>query len=64
MTAAELLAILETAPPVVQGTVVRIIRRVAEGFEGEIHLTIARGGVRAAKWITTETGETLREGLG
>ncbi len=50
--------------PTLQNTLLRIARRVAQGFEGKVHLVIAGGGVRTVEWVEVETGDKIREELG
>jgi hypothetical protein len=51
-------------PRLILATLLRIGRRVEEGFEGEIHIQVARGGVRFIRWTQTETGDSIKEELG
>lgn len=47
-----------------RAAVIRIARKIANGFEGTIEVTVAKGGgVRSIKWIQTEDGSTIREEL-
>jgi len=50
--------------PIVLAALLRIQRKITEGFEGEIHLQITKGGVRSIKWVQTETGDSIKEELG
>ena len=50
--------------PVTQATLLRIARRVAQGFEGKVHLVITGGGVRSIEWVEVETGDKIKEELG
>lgn len=50
--------------PKTQAALLRIAQRVARGFEGEIQLVIAHGGVRSIRWVEFETGESIKEALG
>jgi hypothetical protein len=54
----------ERLPPLIQATLLRIGRRVAEGFEGEITVAVVKRGVRFVRWTQTETGDVLKEELG
>ena len=54
----------EALRPIMQAALLRIARRVGEGFEGEIQLIIAHGGVRAIRWSELETGDSIKEELG
>lgn len=47
-----------------KAALVRVARRMADGFEGEITLIITRGGVRAIKWVQHENGNEIKEDLG
>lgn len=42
----------------------RIGRRVKDGFEGEITISVRRGGIAFIRWIETETGDAIKEELG
>ncbi len=50
--------------PIVLATLLRIGRRIEEGFDGEIQLVVVQGGVKYVRWIQTETGDKIREELG
>ncbi len=45
-------------------TLLRVARRISEGFEGEIQLTITRHGVRSLRWVQLENGDMIKEELG
>lgn len=47
-----------------QATIVRIARRLREGYTGEIVILAQDGGVKAIRWIQTETGDSIKEELG
>lgn len=48
-----------------RAAILRLARRIAEGFEGEVQVIVMRdGGIRSIKWIQLETGESIREELG
>ena len=49
--------------PIILATFLRIGRRIGEGFEGEIILSIKRGGISFVRWTETETGDTIKEEL-
>lgn len=51
-------------PRIVLATLLRIGRRITEGFDGEITISVHKGGVRFVRWTQTETGDTLKEELG
>ncbi len=51
-------------PPSVQAALLRIGRRISEGFEGEITIAVKRGGVHYVRWTQTETGDVIKEELG
>jgi hypothetical protein len=51
-------------PRGVQAALLRIGRRVQEGFEGEIALASKRGGILYIRWTQTETGDAIKEELG
>lgn len=54
---------LKQMPRSVLAALMRIGRRVGEGFEGEITIGVKRGGVNYIRWIQNETGETIKEEL-
>jgi hypothetical protein len=56
-------AVFERLPRSVQATLLRIGRRITEGFEGEVTVAAKRGGVAYLRWIQTETGDVIREEL-
>lgn len=57
--------ILGQLPAKTRDHLLRIARKIAEGFEGEIYLSVHRGGgVRQLKWILVEDGSVVREDLG
>lgn len=60
INAAELLG---RFPLSVQATVLRVGRRIHEGFEGEITISVTRGGVKFIRWSQTETGDVIKEEL-
>jgi hypothetical protein len=41
----------------------RIARRIGEGFEGEITIAVKRGGITYIRWTQTETGDSIKEEL-
>lgn len=49
--------------PIILATFLRIGRRIGAGFEGEITLSIKRGGISFVRWTETETGDTIKEEL-
>lgn len=51
-------------PRVVLATLLRVGRRIQEGFEGEITIAVKRGGVHFIRWTQTETGDVIKEELG
>lgn len=55
---------LSTFPPVVQAALLRVGRRIGEGFEGEIVVAVKRGGITFIRWTHTETGDVIKEELG
>jgi hypothetical protein len=54
---------LAAVRPVTLAALLRIARRVSEGFEGDVQLTITHGGVRSVRWVETETGDEIKEEL-
>lgn len=54
---------LAKVPPSVLAALLRIGRRIEEGFEGEILVAVKRGGVHYIRWTQTETGDVLKEEL-
>lgn len=55
---------LVASRPSVLATLLRIARRIEEGFEGEVIVAVKRGGVHFIRWTQTETGDTIKEELG
>lgn len=55
---------VEKMPRPVLATLLRIARRLEEGFEGEVHIGVVHGSVRFVRWTQTETGAVLKEELG
>lgn len=51
-------------PRGVQAAILRVGRRIAEGFEGEIMISVKRGGVSFIRWSQTELGDAIKEELG
>lgn len=49
--------------PNVQASLLRIGRRIAEGFDGEIVVATKSRGVAYIRWVSTERGDTLMEEL-
>lgn len=47
----------------VLSALVKIGRRVEEGFEGEITLHVHRGGVSKVQWCEVEMGDKIKEEL-
>lgn len=50
--------------PIILATVLRVGRRIEEGFEGEITIQVKQGGVHFIRWTQTETGNIIKEELG
>lgn len=46
-----------------RAALIRIGRRILEGFEGEIQLVVSRGGVNSITWIQFEKGDKIKEEL-
>lgn len=47
-----------------KAAVLRIARKIAGGFVGEVQLIILKGGgIRSCKWIESETGDMILEEL-
>lgn len=55
---------LTRMPESVVASLLRIGRRIQQGFEGEITISVKRGGVSFIRWVETETGATIKEELG
>lgn len=55
---------LAQLPRPLLGALLRVARRIQEGFEGEITICITQGGVRFVRWTHTETGEVLKAEIG
>lgn len=49
--------------PNIQATLLRIGRRVSEGFEGEIVVAAKSRGVNYIRWVHTERGDVIRDEL-
>lgn len=50
-------------PRSVLAALLRIGRRIKEGFDGEITISVKRGGVNFIRWTQTETGDVIKEEL-
>ena len=50
-------------PRSILASLLRIGRRIGEGFEGEICISVAKGGVRFIRWTETETGDVIKKEL-
>lgn len=61
---AVILARLKVLKPVTIAALLRIGRRIEEGFEGEIQLSVKSGGVHHLRWTQTETGNVIKEEIG
>lgn len=57
------IAVPPNLPKSVRAALVRIGRRIGEGFEGEIEIAVRRGGIAFIRWIQTETGDVVKEEL-
>lgn len=51
-------------PLSVRAALMRIGRRIGEGFQGEIVITVERGGIQRIRWTQTEHGDVIKEELG
>jgi len=38
----------------------KIGRKVTEGYEGEIHMTVGHGGIREIRWVQIEKGGSIQ----
>ena len=48
-----------------RATLIRIARKIAEGFDGEIKILVNKGGgIRFVEWVQREDGATIKEELG
>lgn len=54
----------EQVPRPILAALLRIARRIGEGFEGEITIQVRRGGIGFIRWTQTETGDIIKEELG
>lgn len=63
LAASAVLERLSTVRPVTLAALLRIARRINEGFDGSITLDIKNGGVRSVQWLETETGDEIKEEL-
>ena len=54
---------LAKMPTGVLAALLRVGRRIGEGFEGEITVDVRKGGVRWIRWTQTETGDVIKEEL-
>ena len=57
-------ALWRRMPKTVLATLLRVGRRIGEGFEGEITIAVKGGGISFVRWTQTETGDKLKEELG
>lgn len=63
MIAPKVIQRLERMRPIVLATLLRLGRRIEEGFQGEIVVAVKAGGVHYIKWTETETGDVIKEEL-
>lgn len=54
---------LELASPTTLAALLRIERRISQGFQGEITLVASRGGIASIRWSQIEMGDVIREEL-
>lgn len=48
-----------------KATLVRVARKIADGYEGEIRITVGKGGgIRLVEWVQREDGSTIKEAIG
>lgn len=48
-----------------RATLIRVARKIAEGYEGEIRITVGKGGgIRLVEWVQREDGSTIKESVG
>lgn len=60
----EVIQRLEKMKPSVLAALLRVGRRIDEGFEGEILVAVKAKGVHFIRWTQTETGDVIKEELG
>lgn len=51
---------LSNMPKSVCAALLRIGRRIGEGFEGEIVIGVKHGGVNFIRWTQNETGDVIK----
>lgn len=54
---------LSKLPRSVLASMLRIGRKISEGFEGEIQISVKHGGISYIRWSQTETGDVIKEEL-
>lgn len=54
---------LAALPPGVVAALLRVGRRVNDGFTGEITIAASQRGIRFIRWTETETGQQIAEEL-
>jgi len=48
-----------------RATLIRIARKIADGYEGEIRIAVGKGGgIRHVEWVQREDGSTIKESVG
>lgn len=48
-----------------RATLIRVARKIADGYEGVVEITVGKGGgIRFVRWSQTETGDSIREDVG
>jgi hypothetical protein len=50
--------------PITVATILRVGRKIEEGFDGEVVLGVKNGGVHFIRWVQQENGNTIKEELG
>lgn len=55
---------MQKLPDSAAAALMRIARRIDEGFEGDIVLNVKKGGITWMRWEQTERGDVIREELG
>lgn len=57
--------LLNRLPHKTRAAILRLARRIADGYEGEIKLVVMKGGgIRTVEWVQREKGDEITEEIG
>lgn len=58
----ELLENLKRLTPTTRAFMARLVRKIVDGYEGEIDITVKRGGISQIKWTQLDDGRSVQDG--